>query len=182
MKALLVLENPYRDRYIAHPIVTRLLDHVGLRARLDVLMDPFLDGIEAVVRELPGIAADNRMVQLILVVVDRDANTPHDNLARIANACSDPRVVSCAAIEEIEAWLVALHRERVDGRWPELQSTRGGCKAASGPLLSTFKGPGGGRVAAMRDLGAGWKGLLHLCDEIQKFGERIAAVARPPAN
>ena len=129
-------------------------------------------------RELPAIAADNRMVQLILVVVDRDANIPHDNLARIANACSDRRIVACAAIEEIEAWLVALHREQIDARWPELRSGRGACKAASAAVLARFRGPGEGRVAAMRELGAGWKGLLRLCDELTDFGERIAAAAR----
>jgi len=182
MKVLVVLEDPTHDRYIVEPVVRKILDDLGIVARLDVLTDPHLRGVDDLIDQLPAIVEDNRMVDLFVVVIDRDCNRQH-NVERIANAAMhDPRIVACCAIEEVEAWMLVLHREHLGAPWP---TVRADCDIKDNYAVAFLKrfgevGPGRGRRAAMRDLGKGWRGLKDLCDEVMRLSERVREVL--PAN
>jgi hypothetical protein len=183
MKVLVVCEDPTHDRFVVLPIVERALADLGYaHAYVSVLDDPHLRGFPHLLDELPGIVADARMMDLIVVAVDRDGNRNH-NEEKIAHAARvDRRVVACCAVEEVEAWMLALHRkdDLIQARWPEIRAHSDVKEAFALPFLirkQWFKGPGQGRRAAMRRLGQGWSGLLQCCPEVAELmatmGSRI---------
>jgi hypothetical protein len=182
MKVLIVCEDPTHDPFIVRPVVDLLLADLGFTVTTSVLDDPHLRGIDDLLQQLPDIAQDNKMVQLIVVVVDNDCDRTA-NRARLAHArARDPRIVTCCALEEVEIWMLALHRDVVErqsgARWPEV---RANCDVKEAHALSFLQelngaqGPGRGRKAAMRALGTRWKGLLQLCDELATLRQDIAA-------
>lgn len=179
MKVLVVCEDPTHDRFVVEPVVKRALEELGIRnARVSILDDPHLRGFPHLLDELPGIVADARMERLIIVVADNDGGRGQ-NRAKLENAAKiDPRVVPCCAVEEVETWMLALHRDQLDARWPEVRGHADVKEAFALPFLAAqgqTHGPGRGRKAAMKAIGQGWRGLLELCPEIQDL---MAAIRR----
>lgn len=174
MKVLIVCEDPTHDRYVVEPVVARLLTDLGAKARTEVLADPHLRGVDDLLAQLPSIVADNPMIDLFVVVIDRDGNR-RNNVERLDNAvlqlnknASPGKLVGCCAIEEVEAWLLALHRDALPNPWPVVRQD---CDVKERHALPFLRqrgngGPGQGRKEAMRELGRGWRGLQQLCDEI----------------
>ena len=141
-----------------------------------MLTEPRLRGIEDLLREIAAIAEDNRSVGLIIVAVDGDCDRSHNIADRLA-FCEgrDPRILAVAAEEEVEVWMLALHRD-VLGDW---QAVRRDCDVKENHAYALLAqlgetGPGKGRKAAMRNLGREWSGLLQVCPELRRLGERIA--------
>lgn len=176
MKVLVVCEDPTHDQFIVKPIVQRIFDDLGRRARIDVLTDPHLRGFRDVIEQLPSIVADHPMVDIFVVIVDRDCDRTNNN-AKIEHAATvDPRVICCCAIEEVEVWMLALFRDQL----PDWQTVRADCDVKEHfaiPLLQQLDlgGPGYGRKAAMRDLGQQWRSVLQLCTEIQSLRTAVRA-------
>lgn len=181
MKVLLVLEDPTHDRYVVEPVVRRILDDLGLVARLDVLLDPHLRGVDDLFGQLPDILADNRMVDLFVVVVDRDCNR-RNNVERLRDVVGrHGKLAACCAIEEVESWMLVLHRDALGAPWPVVRADCDVKEHYAEEFLRSRgeAGPGRGRKAAMRTLGSGWRGLLDLCDEVAGLRETIRQLAAP---
>ena len=175
MKVLIVCEDPTHDQYIVKPVVTRLFEDLPRRAQIEVLRDPHLRGIDDLLAELPEIVRDNRMIDLFVVIADRDCER-QKNSDRLGRAASvDPRVVWCCAIEEVEAWMLALHRAELN--WPAVRADCDVKEHYALPFLKSrgFGGLGQGRKRAMVGLGQSWRGLLQVCDEIVALGAKIKA-------
>lgn len=158
-------------------MVQRIFDDLQRRVRLDVLRDPHLRGIRDVTTQLQDIVADNTTVDLFVVVVDNDCGRENNQERIRAAADGNPRIVTCCAMEEVEIWLLALHRERL-GSWQEVRADCDVKEHHAMPLLAVLDqgGPGHGRKAAMRHLGQHWKGLLEVCGEVRELKDAIAAV------
>lgn len=177
MKVLVVCEDPTHDQFVVKPVVERALEELGLRnARVSILDDPHLRGFPDLMKELPDIVADARMEGLIIVVADNDGGRGN-NRAKLENAAkADPRIVPCCAVEEVETWMLALHRDRLDAPWAKVRNHPDVKEAFALPFLTAqgqVHGPGGGRKAAMKAIGQGWRGLLDLCSEITDLMEAI---------
>jgi len=87
------------------------------------------------------------------------------------------RLLACLAIEEVEVWMLALHRDLLPSPWAEIRGERDPKERFAHPFLAAHApklDPGQGRKWAMRDLGARWKGLLDVCPEIAELKTRIA--------
>lgn len=188
MKVLIVCEDPTHDRYVVEPVVARLLADLGAKARTEVLADPHLRGVDDLLAQLPSIIADNPMIDLFVVVIDRDGNR-RNNVERLENAvaqlnkdASRGKLVGCCAIEEVEAWLLALHRDALPTAWPIV---RRDCDVKERHALPFLRqrgcgGPGQGRKEAMRELGRGWRGLQQVCDEITALRRQIETSLQGP--
>lgn len=169
MKVLIVCEDHSLDQYVAKPIVERALVEVGATGSVRVLTDPRLQGVSQLLQELPGILAD-AMEQIVVVVVDNDCDRERTRAKLSAAVASETRVVMCCAIEEVETWMLALHREQLGESWAIVRSNCDVKEAYAVPFLKRTKRDGGvgrGRKDAMRSLARNWRSLLELCPELR---------------
>jgi hypothetical protein len=179
VKVLVIPEDPTLDQYILKPIVARIFADLGrLSPRIQVLSNPRLRGVaQALDGEILGdIVATYPMVDLFLVLVDRDGDARRLDVARQREAEQEGRLFVCLAIEEIEVWMLAVHREALEPRWSEVRSEIHPKERFAEPFLKANApklDPGAGRAWAMRDLGSRWKGVLQCCSEIEELRQRI---------
>ena len=182
MKVLIIVEDPTLDQYIAKPVIEQLFDDLGRKARVDVLTDPHLRGIDQaldpqIVRE---IVADNPMEDLFVLLVDRDCNRFHSE-QRAAEREGDHagKLVFGLALQELEVWMLALHRDELRESWNEVREHCDPKEAYAEPFLQAqgwSREVGKGRKRAMRSLATQWQGLLTVCPEVQALKAKIAAV------
>lgn len=181
MKVLIIPEDQELDRYIVHPVIEALFDDLEVKARVQVLPEPRLHGAgdaldAAVVRE---IVEANPMEDLFLLVVDGDCNREgNDGRAAERQREHEDKLIACVAREEVEVWLLALHKDKLDT--PYFKDVRTHCDPKerwAQPLLRKLgsAGPGHGRKSAMRALKGNWRSLCDTCTELRDLKERIAA-------
>jgi len=176
MKVLAIPEDPTLDQYILKPIVERLFRELRRPARVDVLQDPSLRGVaQALDRDMiAGIVADNPMIDLFLLVVDRDCDAKREPAARAREVEHPGRLLACVAIEEIEVWLLAIHKDDLGLRWPDVRADCHPKERYAEPFLAAHDGPGRGRKAAMGPLaGRRWRSLTQLCPELGVLQHRL---------
>jgi hypothetical protein len=180
VKVLVIPEDPTLDQYILKPVMERLFADLGRSARVNVLWNPRLRGVSealdpSIVRH---IVATYSMNDLFLLAVDRDADEHRAKRARMLETEHPGRLFACLAVEEIEVWMLALHRDRLPSPWAEIRGERDPKERFAYPFLAAHApkrdDAGQGRKWAMRDLGAHWKGLLDVCPELAELKARIA--------
>jgi hypothetical protein len=179
VKILVVPEDPMLDQYILKPVVERLFADLGLSARVNVLWNPRLRSVDEALN--PSVVRDivetYSMIDLFLLIVDRDADEHRAQRARMREAEHPGRLLACLAVEELEVWMLALHRERLPASWEEIRGERDPKERFAHPFLAAHApklDAGQGRKWAMRDLGTRWKGLLAVCPELADLKNRIA--------
>jgi hypothetical protein len=121
----------------------------------------------------------NPMIDLFLVLVDRDGVATREQVAEAREAEHAGRLLVCLAIEEIEVWMLALHRPALGQRWPDVRAERDPKERYAEPFLEQRapKGSKGrGRAWAMRELGQGYRGVLDVCEELKELRDRIAGL------
>lgn len=126
MKVLVIPEDPTYNGYILKPLVTRLFKSVGRgSAKITILTNPYARGLEMIKEKLPGILDRYRHFDIMLFVVDQDCKAGRaDELAHIEILASQAGVcmITCAAVTEIEAWLLAGHIAKLKSPWTEVRS------------------------------------------------------------
>lgn len=187
LRVLVIPEDPALDQYILKPVVERLFADVERRARVEVLQNPRLRGVEQALAHdtLADIVTTYPMVDLFLLIVDRDGDVGrHDRVAHIETRFA--QLFACLAIEELEVWMLALHRQILAVEWQLIRSAHDVKERFAQPFLAAQAPPlslGGGRKWAMRDLGTSWQALLQLCPEIHELRERVREwLSRQAAN
>lgn len=180
MKVMVIPEDPALDQYVLKPIVERMFEDLGRRARIQVLTSPRLRGVAQALdrEELARIVAASREFKVFLVMVDRDAVESRAALAATREDEHPGRLFACLAVEEVEVWMLALHRERLGVPWREVRADRDPKERFAGPLLAELapRMPvGGGRKRAMEPLGQKeWRSLLQLCPELDELRNRLS--------
>jgi hypothetical protein len=85
----------------------------------------------------------------------------------------------------VEVWMLALHREELDGRWPEVRSD---CDPKERYADSFLRGKGWltevgrGRKRAMRELATQWASLLSVCPELAELRDRLSTLLTASAS
>ncbi len=160
-------------------MVERIFADLGRAARVEILRDPHLSGAPQALdgAVVAGIVADNPMIELFLLVVDNDCDREGNRgKAATREAEHSGRLIACLAMEEVEVWMLALHRDELDESWATIRAECDPKERYADPFLEA-KGwsdlVGHGRKRAMRHLGKGWTGLLSVCPEVREFKERI---------
>lgn len=178
MKVLVIPEDPTLDQYILKPIVERLFADWGKSPRIQILSKPRLRGITQALDpvRLADIVATYPMVDLFLVMVDRDGDMRLPERARSLEEAY-PQLLACLAIEEVEVWMLALHRESLPAPWSDIRAEVHPKERFAQPFLADAPKlePGAGRSWAMRELGARWKGVLNVCPELDELSKRIGS-------
>jgi hypothetical protein len=178
VKVLVIPEDPTHDQYILRPILERIFRDLSRPVHVDILRDPHLRGVDQALsqEEVAAIVADNPMIDLFLIMVDRDCNRQRNCERAAARENEHSCLLTCLAIEEVEIWMLALHHDQLEASWKDV---RGDCDPKEGhadPFLRA-KGwttkIGQGRKHAMRELGRNWNTLQSLCPELRELKERI---------
>lgn len=186
MRVLVVPEDPVKDRYILKPVVEQIFDDLGRpKARIDVLENPRLQGVAEALspKALTDIVQSPRyrMIDLFLVLVDRDGDAAGRPRVATAREGEHPdRLFVCLAIEEVEVWMLALHRDAIKAPWRQVRAEHHPKEAFAEPFLEEHAprgNPGRGRAWAMHALDRkSWRVLLDLCPELVELKEKIASV------
>lgn len=174
MKVLVIGEDPTHDQFILRPVVEAVLAAADLHARVEVLTDPPLGGIEDALdsRQLAAILQDNPMIDLFLLIVDRDCDRKRNTSRAHARAnASSGRLIACVAWQEVEVWMLALHREHLTETWSTIRAHCDPKEAFVDRVLDHIgrSGPGGGRKTAMRSLSGQWRTLVSICPELREL-------------
>lgn len=181
MKVLIVPEDPTYDQYVLKPIVERIFSDLERQARIEVLQNPRLTSVVQALDSavLAGVVDKYPMVNIFLVLVDRDGDAEgRPARARAREEAHAGRLFVCLAIEEVEVWMLAIHREKLSAPWSEVRAEHHPKERFANPFLAehaTKLGPGDGRKWAMRRLGSNWKGVLEVCEELKELKQRIAS-------
>ncbi|NQT36132.1 MAG: hypothetical protein HQ581_01505 [Planctomycetes bacterium] len=182
-RVMVICEDHRLDQYIIKPVVEHLFRDLDRRARIDVLSDPPIGGVsQALDKQTVGqILDENPMIDLFLLIVDRDGVESRENKlqARLQQASdSGKRMAGCLAIEEVEVWALALHREELTDDWRQVRAEPNPKETYFDPLVQRMgwqESLGKGRVAAMEALPGNWKSLVGRCPELQELQQDIAA-------
>lgn len=178
MKLLIVLEDFAHDQHVVKPVVRRALAEAGLSARVDVLYAPRLRGAEELLDpdRLANIVRDNPMTDLFVLALDRDCDRArHTARATAREAAHEGRVLTILAVEEVEVWMLALHRDALGVAWTEVRRECDPKERFAEPFLRarwSRLDPGAGRRAAMENLAGQWKPLASLCPEVGALVKR----------
>lgn len=191
MRVLIIPEDPTLDRHILKPIVERVFQEIGRKAQIEMLEDPHLTGVSHALNQetIQGIITDNPMVSLFLLMVDRDGpNSGHEQSAARLEETHTRVLRTCLAIEEVEVWMIALHRDKLGATWGEVRAHRDPKEAFVWPFLEKMgwrATVGRGYKRAMRELAGQFRGLVAVCPEIaelqvkiQQWGEGTSNVGR----
>lgn len=118
------------------------------------------------------------MVDLFLVIVDRDGIESRKAVANAREAEHPGHLIVCLAIEEIEVWMLAIHHANLGHSWREIRAEIHPKERFAQPFLQERMpklDAGQGRGWAMRDLGGQWRGVLRRCPELDELKRRVEA-------
>ena len=123
MKILVIPEDPKLDQYILKPVVARIFADLEKSPRIDVLSNPRLRGVAEALdsAKLADIVATFPMIDLFLVIVDRDGVKSRQETAAAREAEHPRRLFVCLAVEEIEVWMLSIHSRDLGAPWREIR-------------------------------------------------------------
>lgn len=176
---LVISEDSANDQYILRPLAARLLRECG-RNNANVTVWPNLKvrGFERVSGHLPVIIDRYRHFDLLLFLPDADGNhVGRGALFARLEANHGRKLICCAAVEEVEAWLLAGHTDKLDRPWPTVRADTSVKENFFAPFLRQYgnRRPGGGREELMRETLTNLDGLLARCQELRDLRTRICA-------
>jgi hypothetical protein len=85
-------------------------------------------------------------------------------------------LICCAAVEEVEAWLLAGHVSKLDRPWLDVRADASVKENVFVPFLrkhGNTRQPGGGRETLMQETLRNYRGLLERCPELADLEKLI---------
>lgn len=176
-QVLVIPEDPTYNGYILQPIVERMLVELGKpNAHVVILTNPKLNGYAHAVSAIRGDLIDRyRHFHLWLFLPDGDCAS---NLEGLESELAEKGVhlLCCAAVPEVEAWLLAGQRDELSLSWQEVRSHRRLKEDIFEPFLAQFgdnRSPGGGRERLVCETLSNYRGLLSVCPELDDLESRL---------
>jgi hypothetical protein len=187
MNVMIIPEDFRKDQFILQPIISAMLAALGKpRAKVEVCLDPLLGGISRALDagELMQIVRDRPMVDLFLLLVDRDGEAGRRVRLDHLEAALHPRVqkaggafLSENAWQEVEVWTIAGHPLLPNWRWDDIRVERDSKEAYFEPLARAHGLNGeddGGRKQLSLSAARHYRRIHALCKEdIQVLHERV---------
>ncbi|MEN6425298.1 MAG: hypothetical protein ABFE13_08040 [Phycisphaerales bacterium] len=176
LRVLVIPEDPTYNGYILKPIAERMLAELGKpNARVTVLTNPKLNGYPHAVSAIRGDLADRYgHFGLWLFLPDGDRAS---NLGAIESELSQRNVhlLCCAALPEVEAWLLAGYRDKLPLSWGDVRQHPHLKEDIFEPFLKQFgdDSPGSGRERLIHEALSNYRGLLSVCPELADLENRL---------
>jgi hypothetical protein len=179
-RVLVIPEDPTYNGYILKPLVERMLAETGKpNARVTILTNPKLGGYDHAVAAIRNeLALRYGHLDLWLFMPDADIAGELAALELEAKG-KGVRLLCVAAKPEVEAWLLAGHREKLAIKWSDVVSHPQLKEAVFEPFLKKHGDPrsaGSGREALTRATLANYRGLLDACPELRELHHRLQAL------
>ncbi|PWU11895.1 MAG: hypothetical protein C5B50_22465 [Verrucomicrobia bacterium] len=178
-KILVIPEDAKYNGYILKPIVQRVVAEAGrAKAQITILPRAKSGGIDSAKNAIRNeLAPAWRWMDLWLFIPDGDRM----NAAGAAEmerqlAAQNIALICCPAMPEIEAWLLAGHRARLNIEWNRVAGHPRFKEEVFEPFMREHGYPdlpGMGREKLTLETLANYAGLKHLCPEIERLEERI---------
>lgn len=174
MNVLVIPEDFRHDQYMLAPVFSGLLSLCGKpHAKVRVCVDPLLGGVgEAMKPERLQEIVDryDGMVDIFVLCVDRDGRAGREEaLQALEQRFGKDRSFFCvAAIEEIEAWLLAAHDLPTDWSWREIRadvSVKENYYLKFAALKKVEFSPGQGRRLLGREMKNRIQRVAQRCDQ-----------------
>lgn len=182
LKVLVIPEDPTYNGAILKPLVKRMLVECGKpRAWVQILTDPKVNGFDHACARMEAIAERYSHFDFLLFLPDNDGQ---DRSARLRNleeraARRGGRLLCCAAIEEVETWLLAGHRLKLQQDWQQVREDVSVKENVFTPFLAQHgnrRELSGGRQRLMEETLKNYHSVTRLCPEVGKLEQRIKAV------
>jgi hypothetical protein len=193
-RVLVIPEDFRKDQYVIEPIVTKMFETIGKKAKVIVCRDPLLGGVEQALnweeKLKPIIARYRGMIECFLLIVDRDGKPGRrsslDRIEALAAAELPPgkRFLGENAWQEIEVWLLAGHDLPVDWVWRAVRD-HDNPKEAYFLRFAEKRGvasePAEGRGVLAREAASRYGRIRQLCPEVGALEGRLTAAAKAGA-
>jgi len=180
-RVLVVPEDPTYNGYILKPLAERMVAEAGRpNAQVQLLVNPKVQGYDDAVRAIRGQLADRYgYYDLWLFLPDADRS---GDLAALECELGRKSITlrCCKAVPEVEAWLLAGHRDKLDVSWQVVRGHTQLREEVFEPFLARHgdaRSAGGGRGALMRETLQNYRGLLEVCPELAELEKRIREIA-----
>lgn len=177
---LVVPEDPTYNGYILKPLVERMLAECGKpNSKVKVLTTPRARGYEHAKSLIVDEVIDVwRHFNLLLFLPDADGRDKSAEFGYLEGAASERGVqlFCCAAVQEVEAWLLAGHIDKLQRSWSEIRSNTSVKEQVFQPFLEAHgdsRRAGGGRDLLMRETLENYAGLIRRCPELGDLMTRI---------
>ncbi|MGO9085131.1 MAG: hypothetical protein ACLP6G_18225 [Terriglobales bacterium] len=178
-RVLVIPEDPTYNGYILKPLVERVLGECGKpNARVMVLTNPKADGYEHAKALLGDIFQRYKHHDVMLFLPDadgKDRSAEFQHLEKKAND-SGVKLICCAAVQEVEVWLLAGHTSKLGESWNEVRADVSVKENIFDPFLRAHgdeRRAGGGRDVLIQETLTNYAGLLDRCPELRRLQESI---------
>lgn len=182
LKVLVIPEDPTNNGYMLKPLAGRLMEACGKpNAKVIVLTNPRAQGYEHVRELIRGeIVERYAHFDLLLFLPDADGKDRADAFRAMEQGALNRgvRLLCCAAVQEVEAWLLAGHVNKLDRPWSEVRQDVSVKERVFEGFLAQHGDPrraGGGRDLLMEETLRNYGGLIQRCPELAELQERIAS-------
>lgn len=179
LHVLVIPEDPTYNGYILQPLVERMLEELGKpKAHVKILADPKTNGYAHAISVIRGnLFGQYKHFPLWLFLPDGDRTS---DLKWLESELMGRGVhlLCCAAQPEVEAWLLAGHRDKLSISWPDVRQHPRLKEDVFEPFLKLFGDPrsaSGGREELTSATLRNYRGLLSVCPELAELEDRLRA-------
>jgi hypothetical protein len=172
-RVLVIPEDPTYNGYILKPLVERILAECGKpKAKVMVLTNPKADGYEHVKSLLDEVFERYRHHDMMLFLPDGDGKDRSGEFVHLEQKSGQAGVnlICCAAVQEVEVWLLAGHTDKLEQTWSEVRADASVKENIFDPFLREYGDPrraGGGRDLLIQQTLTNYGGLLDRCPELR---------------
>ena len=184
-RVLVISEDATDNGYILKPLVNRMLRECGKpNAEIKVLDNPRPKGYEhaksLLIEQIPERYSH---FDLLLFLPDADGKNRNEEFERLENNANEKgvKLLCCAAVQEVETWLLAGHLEKLSTSWQNIRADVSIKENVFDSFLAGHGDPrraGGGRDLLMNETLQNYSGLLQRCPELAILQQCIHAEAK----
>lgn len=178
-RVVVIPEDPTYNGYILKPLVERILAECGKKkAKVMVLTNPKADGYEHAKILLGEVFERYRHHDMMLFLPDADGKDRSGEFAHLEQKSRQAGVhlICCAAVQEVEVWLLAGHTDKLEPAWNEVRADVSVKENIFDPFLREHgdaRRAGGGRDLLIQETLTNYGGLLDRCPELRVLQESV---------
>ena len=179
-QVLIISEDPTNNGYILKPLIKKMMNQCGkANARVDLMTEPKTNGYENAKSLIKEIVIERYAYKdLLLFIADADGKNRNQEFASLEEEAKTKEVdlFCCAAVQEVEAWLLAGHLDKLDTFWSKIRDDISVKENIFEDFLRRYGNPkaaGGGRETLMLETLQNYSGFLDRCPELKELQSRI---------